>query len=100
MALLPAYDKSELARVGKPVQPKQEQVEVRNLTRGDTRKALEVAGGPELLTSAMADYEKGWRSAGDTSDFNVKTLRDVHGEVNWTKFGLERDLPVTPHSLP
>ena len=96
LALLPAYEKSELARVGKPDQPKQKQVQVRNLTRGDKRKALEIAGDPELLKTAMADYEKDWRSAGDTSDFNVKTWRGVHGEVNWTKFGLDLDLPVTP----
>ena len=66
------------------------------MTRGDKRKAMDIARDPELLSEAMAAYERDWRSAGDTSDFNMKTWADLHGEVNWNKFGLPLDLPMMP----
>ena len=94
---LPPFERSEIKKSeSTPKGEKRKQVEVRNLTRGDKKKALAIAGDHDLLRGALADYEKDWRSAGDTSDFNIKTWVDVHNEVDWRKFGLPADLKPTP----
>ena len=87
-SVLPAYERSGISRAKAKPKDKPKQVEVRNLTRSDKRKAMDIARDPDWLSEAMAAYERDWRSAGDTSDFNMKTWADLHCEVNWNKFGL------------
>ena len=45
-SVLPAYERSELCRAKSKPKDKPKQVEVRNLTRGDKRKAMDIARDP------------------------------------------------------
>ena len=64
--------------------------------RGDKRLALQVARVPSMLDDAVATYRKEMRSAGDTSDDNVRTWRDFHLAVSWPRYGMPEDTPMIP----
>ena len=66
--------------------------------RGDKRRGLAVARDPDLLAGAMETYKNEVRSAGDTSDDNVKTWLDFHEVVTWSRFGLPDPCPMLPLS--
>ena len=51
-------------------------------TRGNQQYALKVAEDPGLLEDAVKKYDKDARSAGDTSDFHVRTWRQYHDRVS------------------
>ena len=61
-----------------------------------------VAADPALLDKAIANYNKDTRSAGDTSEFNTKTWRDYHHEVDLGRLGEPANcphLPLTPTKI-
>ena len=69
---------------------------VRNLTRGNKRKAIVVASDPVLLAPALEAYQRDFKSAGDTSAFNVKTWQDIHANVYWPFLHRPADEPWLP----
>ena len=64
--------------------------------RGDKRRGLEIARDPGLLEEAVATYKREIKSAGDTSDDNVRTWDDFHQAICWTRFGLADPVPMLP----
>ena len=69
---------------------------VKPTLRGDKRLGLEVAADPIRLDAAVADYKKGLRSAGDTTDAYIKTWTDFHSKVTWSRYGLSPPVPAVP----
>ena len=81
------------------VPPRSDMTTVRNLTRGSKRKAMDVASNPSLLAAAVESFTKDWKSAGDTSHYNVKTWQDIHDCMYWPFFNRpfgEPWLPLDP----
>ena len=75
---------------------------VKDVTRGDKKKALEIAATPDLLLDAISTFESEIRSSGDTSEYNVKTWLDIHEAVNWRCLSMYVDtapLPRTPRII-
>ena len=75
---------------------------VKYKARGDKKYGLRTAAHLVLLDAAILNFKKDTRSAGDTSEFNTKSWRDDHQEVDWRRLGGPAGcdpLPLTPTKI-
>ena len=68
-----------------------------NLTRGSKKRALDVATCDEGMQLAMNNYVKGWRSAGDTSEYYWRSWLQLHYAHwdGWRRHALD-PVPLDP----